>query len=58
MNTERNEKPDPAIQAQLEWHRVKAQKGYSPETLNLLFYEFVKSRGLFKELIKFVLRKE
>jgi hypothetical protein len=48
------EAPSPAVKAELEWHQIKSRKGWTDATLVMLMYEFIKSKGLFADLIKFV----
>jgi hypothetical protein len=43
-----------ATKAELEWHQIKSRRGWTDATLVILMYEFIKSRDLFAELIKFV----
>lgn len=50
--------PEPAPEAvkddgQIAWAKLKSQKGWTPETLNLVFYEFIKDRELFKDLVRY-----
>lgn len=52
---------DPPItqesKAQIAWHQLRARKGYAGETLNMVFYDFIKSKGLFADLIGFVSKR-
>lgn len=48
---------DPEVQAQLAWHQLKSRKGWTEATLVLILYEFVKSKGLFRELVKFASKR-
>jgi hypothetical protein len=43
--------------AQLEWHHLKSRKGWTDATQAMLLYEFVQSRQLFAELVKFARRR-
>lgn len=52
------DKPSPNEQAALDWHRLKSKKGWTNETLLLMFYEFVKERGLFAALLEFAGRRK
>lgn len=51
------DKPTEAARAQLAWHKFKSSKGYTPETVAMLMHEFIASRGMFADLVKFVGRK-
>jgi hypothetical protein len=48
------EKPSPEVSAELAWHQLRSRRGWTEATLAMLMYEFIKSKGLFAELIKFV----
>jgi hypothetical protein len=43
--------------AEIEWHKVRAKKGWTAETEAMFVYEFVKAKGLFADLIAFAKRK-
>lgn len=49
-----SEKPNAEVSAELAWHQLKSRRGWTDATLVILLYEFIKSKGLFGELIKFV----
>lgn len=52
-----NEKPTEEAKAQLAWHQLKSKKGWTDSTLLMLLYEFIKSRNLFAELVKFASKR-
>jgi hypothetical protein len=43
--------------AEIEWHKVKAKKGWTVETEAMIVYEFIKAKGLFADLLAHVRRK-
>jgi hypothetical protein len=47
------DKPDPRLLPELEWMRFQANKGWLPERRERVLREFIKSKGLYPELIKF-----
>jgi hypothetical protein len=49
-----DKKPNAEVSAELAWHQLKSRRGWTDATLVILLYEFIKSKGLFGELIKFV----
>lgn len=51
-----SEEPRKEPQPELEFHQLIARKGYTVATLNMLLYEFIKSRNLFPDLIAFLRR--
>lgn len=49
--------PTDAARAQVEWHQLKSKKGWTDPTLVILLYEFIQSKGLFGDLVKFTRRR-
>lgn len=47
------EKPTDAAKAELQWAQFRSRKGWVPETVSTVLYEFIRSRGLFAELTAF-----
>lgn len=46
-------KHSPSAQARIEWHRLRASKGWSDARAGEAMYEFILARDLFAELNKF-----
>lgn len=51
------EKPSDAAKAKIAWHKLKSQKGWTDATQAMLLYEFIDSRELFADLIKFTRKR-
>jgi hypothetical protein len=54
---EPKEKQTDAAKEQLAWHEMKSRKGWTDATLLMLLYEFISSKQLFGELVKFTRRR-
>lgn len=52
------EKPSKNAKAQIEWHQLKAKKGWTEATLLLLLYEFIQNQALFVDLVAFAKRRK
>lgn len=47
-----------AAKAEMSWSQLRSRKGWVPETVALLLYEFVKERDLFEDLIAFAKKRK
>jgi hypothetical protein len=51
------EPPSDAAKAEIAYFKMKSRKGWTDPTLIILLHEFLKSRGLFADLNKFLGRR-
>lgn len=47
----------PNAKAQLEWHQLKSKKGWTEASVSMLLYEFIASKAMFADLVKFARRR-
>lgn len=50
-------RPAASVKGQLEWHQLRAKRGWTNETTSTLFYEFIQSREMFAELVTFARKR-
>lgn len=48
-----SEERDKETQAQLDWHKLRSTKGWVPESVAMILYEFIQHEKMFTQLIKF-----
>jgi len=53
-----DESPRASAKGEIEWAKLKSKKGWTNDALNLVFYEFLQSKGLFEDLVKFAQRRK
>lgn len=52
------EKPSEAVKAEMAWAKLRSKKGWVPETVAMVLYEFVKDQSLFADLVTFAKRRK